>query len=204
MGISSGFKKYGKQLKASFSLDTENAKRVREENKLNHAEKLALTPVSIIATPLTVIPIGIILAAAGLVALPVGLVGGLLFRKGSTLAAVGLGLLVGGVAATGLGVASPIIDIATIPYNSYKAIKHHHKDKNVPTDYAQEREVNNSHIVIKNVLEKENGHDVVGKEPELLPPVHTAPLFLKKTKAQAQEEIQEVENTVNYRISNSK
>ncbi|WP_419420763.1 hypothetical protein ACNVED_05570 [Legionella sp. D16C41] len=198
--FSSGMKKYGKQLKAEFSFDREKTKQIKQENKLTHAEKLALTPVAMVVDPLVLIPVGIGLTVVGLIALPAGLVSKILFGKGGTVAAVGGGLVVGGVVVTGVGAVSPVIDVASIPYNSYKAIKHrhhnrHHKDKVVPINHVEEIAENKSYVIIRENLS--NGQNLASHQAEPLPPLHTTQLFPEANNVQVQEEVSAMQNVVN-------
>ncbi|STX30113.1 Uncharacterised protein [Legionella beliardensis] len=199
--FSTGMKKYGKTLSASFSLDKEKRKQVPKENKLNHAEKLMLTPVSMITGPLILIPMGLGMTVAGLVVTPISLASKILFGEGGTVAAMGGGLIVGGVVLTGIGAVSPVIDVACIPYNSYKAIKHRHKHKNDsmnPLEGANEELPSSSHVKVREILVEENVQNLAATQPVSVPvpPSHTTQLFSEITAVQVQEEIQPAVNNV--------
>lgn len=118
------FKKFANILNSSFTLDKEKKQRLQQENKLNHAEKLALTPVSMILNPVIGIPVGIAMTAAGIITLPAGLLVRIFNREGTFLSLIGLGLVTTGVMATVASAISPVVILASVPYNGYKAFKH--------------------------------------------------------------------------------
>ncbi|KTD14779.1 hypothetical protein Lgra_0482 [Legionella gratiana] len=190
-----GMKKYGRRMASSFS---SNRKDILEENKLNHAERLAITPVALVVDPLVLIPLGVGAAAVGLLAITTGLAGRILIGKGITLMATGGGLLIGGVAIAGMGVISPVLSIGSIPYNSYEAFKN--RERALPAMHTDIDDNKSSSATVTAVL-IQKGTDVpniASNQQELSPPLHTGPLFSENNNSSSQEEIQpSVNNVIN-------
>ncbi len=194
--FSSGMKKYGHLLGSAFVSDKEERKQIKRENKLNHAERLAITPVTTLVDPLVLtsagvgaVALGVGTAAIGILAIPTGLVGRILIGKGNALMAMGGGMVLGGGALAIFGgvvavegIISPVLNVGSIPYNGYKAFKHrdrkeHNKDiKNPNEDIIENVENKSSHTKMSEGL----GSAVNSTDIDNAPPKKFHPLFEAK------------------------
>lgn len=111
------------------SLTREEKARQESENVLNHAERVATLPVVWWMGP-AIACAGLTGAAIGVVCLPFGLV-----KK--KIAAIGLGMVVGGSVVTALGVYTTVAMTVTAPFDAVQAVRHrkrHHEKNDISSE----------------------------------------------------------------------